>query len=457
MLLMIGGALLWLGVSKYYSNEEQGEGEPRGGFAVRPAAIDPTGFAYSASDAGGDPAFGPAAAGAVDSGTDASAAGAPAPPAAIVPPPATGDEDGFAFTSDMGDPVELGRVVVHESRKRLTEYFLRGPGLRLPVATQKLVSAFVLAIDGNVPAGASRAEGLDGAEGLTTAQVELLRAVLTPLEARPVAAGAFRRDPLALAMYMELLEREAAEAQAQGDDRTAAEDYSELLQLELDAPWAAEVAEPDGWSRLVERWSTALNRAQDGHRFNPRGEWVSVEYEVKKGQSLILIRKELVREDPRLILCTGLIERVNRLGKYLQPGDILRIPTETPDVIADLDARVLLYRHGGEVLRAYEIGIGMEGHATPTGGFTVGEKQKDPSWMPLGGPSIPFGAAGNPLGTRWIAWLEEGVKNSYGFHGTSVEDSVGRRVSQGCIRMRNPDVEELFELIPIGAAVTVRP
>jgi lipoprotein-anchoring transpeptidase ErfK/SrfK len=103
------------------------------------------------------------------------------------------------------------------------------------------------------------------------------------------------------------------------------------------------------------------------------------------------------------------------------------------------------------------VGIGKEGHATPQGRFQVGDKISNPPWMPIGKDQLPFGHPENPLGTRWIAWFREGVKTSYGFHGTWEPEGVGGRVSQGCIRMRNEDVESLFELLPMGADILVVP
>ena len=57
----------------------------------------------------------------------------------------------------------------------------------------------------------------------------------------------------------------------------------------------------------------------------------------------------------------------------------------------------------------------------------------------------------NPLGTRWMGFDLE----SYGLHGTTEPDSIGKSRSLGCIRMLNPEVEELFELVGEGTAITV--
>ena len=57
--------------------------------------------------------------------------------------------------------------------------------------------------------------------------------------------------------------------------------------------------------------------------------------------------------------------------------------------------------------------------------------------------------AGNPLGTRWIGLNEKG----YGIHGTDRPGSIGSAASHGCIRLRNEDVEQLFERVRAGDVV----
>ncbi|MEZ5973868.1 MAG: L,D-transpeptidase [Planctomycetota bacterium] len=82
---------------------------------------------------------------------------------------------------------------------------------------------------------------------------------------------------------------------------------------------------------------------------------------------------------------------------------------------------------------------------------------KEPVWTRPGQPALPYGHPDNLLGARWLGWYQDGVKTDYGFHGTNDESGVGGRVSSGCIRMRNADVELLFELLPSGARVVVQP
>lgn len=55
----------------------------------------------------------------------------------------------------------------------------------------------------------------------------------------------------------------------------------------------------------------------------------------------------------------------------------------------------------------------------------------------------------NPWAPAWLGLSAAG----YGIHGTNRPDSIGRAASHGCIRMRNADVEELFELVKLGVTV----
>ena len=64
--------------------------------------------------------------------------------------------------------------------------------------------------------------------------------------------------------------------------------------------------------------------------------------------------------------------------------------------------------------------------------------------------------AKNPLGSRWIGFNARGTDGSkYGIHGTNQPSSIGKYISQGCIRMKKNDVEYLFDRIPIGTKVWI--
>ncbi|MBW4623839.1 MAG: L,D-transpeptidase family protein [Cyanosarcina radialis HA8281-LM2] len=117
--------------------------------------------------------------------------------------------------------------------------------------------------------------------------------------------------------------------------------------------------------------------------------------------------------------------------------------------------RVYVYR-SDNLETSYPVAIGKPGWETPTGSFQVLQMIRNPSWQhPWKGTIVPPGDD-NPLGRRWIAfWYDEKTKNSIGFHGTPNERLIGQAVSHGCVRMRNKDVEALFEKVAIGTPVTV--
>jgi len=361
----------------------------------------------------------------------------------------------IALGSPAGDPIELAEALLGawiDQDPSALEARLNDAVEPLAHGQRRLLTAFWQAVAGTPQAAADAAVELEGSSEVTSAEHMLLRAAAEPARARPVPAASSRRDPLALAMRMVLLEDRGEHAIRSADWALAARSYSDLIQLDLGAPWAPHR------EALVE-WAGQLNTAQAQHRLHPDGEWPSLEIEVEHGEGLTVVRKRVLAENTGMRLCVGLIREVNGVGKkqYLHPGQVLRIPTDVPNVLVDIDARLLVYRHGTEAVGAWEVGIGKEGHPTPTGRFETGEKLEEPPWMPIGGAQLPFGHPENPLGTRWIAWFRDGVKTSYGFHGTWEPQGVGQRVSLGCIRMRNEDVEHLYELLPVGTQIVVQP
>ncbi|HIF41623.1 MAG TPA: L,D-transpeptidase [Planctomycetes bacterium] len=256
-------------------------------------------------------------------------------------------------------------------------------------------------------------------------------------------------DPMAHAMRMILLMEAMGRADQEGQSGRTSQIASELMDLELGATWSPH-------RETLLDWSGTLNEAQEGHRLHPDGVWSSLPYMVESGDNLVGIRKKFVNRHPELRLCVGMLRWVNATGEYLHPGQTLRIPTDVPSVDVYLDARLLVYRHGSEIVRAWDIGIGKVGHDTPLGEFEIGDKESDPSF-PGNGELLPHGHPDNPLGTRWLGWHRGGEKSSFGIHGTREPEGVGDRVSQGCVRMRNVEVEELFELLPRGARIRVHP
>jgi lipoprotein-anchoring transpeptidase ErfK/SrfK len=134
---------------------------------------------------------------------------------------------------------------------------------------------------------------------------------------------------------------------------------------------------------------------------------------------------------------------------------------EAPGTIVIDTANTYLYfvLSGGQAIR-YGIGVGREGFDW-SGVEKVSRKQEWPDWHPPAEmierqPNLPrfmAGGPGNPLGARAM-YLGNTL---YRIHGTAEPNSIGQRVSSGCIRLLNEDVIDLFDRTPVGARVVVLP
>lgn len=106
-------------------------------------------------------------------------------------------------------------------------------------------------------------------------------------------------------------------------------------------------------------------------------------------------------------------------------------------IFIDLTKRVLYFFKDGEQLKKYNIAIGTNKNPSPIGLFKIIEK----------------GDWGKGFGGRWmglnVPW------GTYGIHGTTRPDSIGRAASHGCIRMRNRDAAELYNMVKYGTAVEI--
>lgn len=116
-------------------------------------------------------------------------------------------------------------------------------------------------------------------------------------------------------------------------------------------------------------------------------------------------------------------------------------------IVVSIPDRKLAVVEDDRVVKVYRTAVGAPKSPSPQGTFTIVTHLADPTWYTKG-RIVPPGKA-NPLGTRWLGLSKKG----YGIHGTNVPSSIGRNASHGCIRMRNHDVEELFEIVAVGDVV----
>lgn len=104
----------------------------------------------------------------------------------------------------------------------------------------------------------------------------------------------------------------------------------------------------------------------------------------------------------------------------------------------NLATRRLSFFEGNRQVHTYPVGVGKASTPTPLGNYTVIVKIMHP---------------GGALGTRWMGLSIPG--GNYGIHGTNNPPSIGGYVSNGCIRMYNQDVEQLFPKVEIGTPVEI--
>jgi hypothetical protein len=115
--------------------------------------------------------------------------------------------------------------------------------------------------------------------------------------------------------------------------------------------------------------------------------------------------------------------------------------------------------HNLKFEKSYGIAVGRIGLETPAGLYHVQNKAINPAWtMPNSswvapkdrGKVVPGGTPENPLKARWL-----GIYAGAGIHGTDDAGSIGSAASHGCIRMRIPDVIDLYDRVPVNAPVYI--
>ena len=167
---------------------------------------------------------------------------------------------------------------------------------------------------------------------------------------------------------------------------------------------------------------------------------------------------------------TNLIEANPGVDPYLpKPGSVLKIPHQLilPDapregiVINVAEMRLYYYPKGKNVVEVLPIGIGQLGTDTPENWVTsVQRKKANPTWTPTAKVHAEYAAKGEPLPAVWPAGPDNPmglyalyIGRLYAIHGTNASFGIGLRVSHGCVRLRNDDIEHLFNQVPVGTRV----
>jgi lipoprotein-anchoring transpeptidase ErfK/SrfK len=131
-------------------------------------------------------------------------------------------------------------------------------------------------------------------------------------------------------------------------------------------------------------------------------------------------------------------------------------------IVVDSDNHYLyLVQDGGKAIR-YGITVGEEALAF-SGIAKVGNMAEWPKWTPTadihkrieGLPASVPGGVDNPLGARALYLYKGGNDTMFRLHGTNEPWLIGSAVSNGCIRLTNEDIIDLYDRTPIGTTVLV--
>lgn len=128
-------------------------------------------------------------------------------------------------------------------------------------------------------------------------------------------------------------------------------------------------------------------------------------------------------------------------------------------LVINVPSRTLFVYYKGQIKNTFPVGVGRPGFPTPAGQYKVIRKVINPGWenpYEKSGTAIKIapGTVENPLGTRWIGFLQD-PHGEYGMHGTDRPSSVGHYSSHGCVRMLVKDSEKLFDMIDVGTPISV--
>jgi len=181
-------------------------------------------------------------------------------------------------------------------------------------------------------------------------------------------------------------------------------------------------------------------------------------YIVQPGDNISKISNRHKVEAGSSDIALGHIRRINnKKSATIFPNEKLKIITAPMWVKVSKKNFTLTLYVNDDYVKEYLVSIGdpTKNSDTPSGSFTIGGKVVNPPWYGKTQDGkkevIPFGDPRNILGTRWMSFKES---PQLGIHGTTAPE-LGKKVSNGCVRMRNEEVEELYDLLSIGSKVII--
>jgi lipoprotein-anchoring transpeptidase ErfK/SrfK len=157
----------------------------------------------------------------------------------------------------------------------------------------------------------------------------------------------------------------------------------------------------------------------------------------------------LVKEERGDWLNVLLPMRPNGSTGWIQRSDV-ELAHHDYRMVVELDAHRLTVFQKNEIILQEPVGVGTGTTPTP-GGIYYTTELLIPVGQPAYGP-YAYGLSGYSE----VLYDFAGGDGQFGMHGTNDPSSVGRDVSNGCIRLDNNAITTLAERLPIGVPVEIK-
>ncbi len=144
----------------------------------------------------------------------------------------------------------------------------------------------------------------------------------------------------------------------------------------------------------------------------------------------------------------------NKTRSIIRVGERLKVLLGEISLLVDKSDFTLTMLLNGHYVKQYSVGIGKF-DKTPEETFVVRDKLENPDWYSPDGV-YKFGDPRNLLGTRWMGFEDKAGFFGYGIHGTKDPETIGKEMSNGCIRLKNEEVEELYDYVNIKTKVVIQ-
>jgi lipoprotein-anchoring transpeptidase ErfK/SrfK len=209
--------------------------------------------------------------------------------------------------------------------------------------------------------------------------------------------------------------------------------------------------------RLIDRVRRSIERPAKDAKVKISGAGVST---IRGVEGLAISASRLHRQIGAAITSTTAPRSFVAHTRHTQPkvttSDLKR-RYDTVIIVNRGQFRLRLFK-GLKPRQTFGIAVGQVGLETPAGQYSIANKAINPAWhVPnsawagkLAGKVIPGDDPSNPIKARWL-----GIFDGVGIHGTTDDASIGHNASHGCIRMHIPDVEKLYDEVPVGSAVYI--